>query len=59
MCNILRKYFAWFGGLDPKSRPFLIYPSNATNEKPVMTSFWFLIILKLCTNIFKNSFTVS
>ena len=27
-CIIFKKYFAWFGGLYPKSRPILIYQTN-------------------------------
>ena len=36
MGNILRKYYALFGGLNPKSKPVLIYQPTAINQSPNM-----------------------
>ena len=47
MENIFRKYFAWFAGLSPKSRPFLISCSSVINQKAIMMSFWYLPHLKM------------
>ena len=46
MGNIF-KNFARFGGLDPKSRPFLLHLSATINEKPIMMSLWFFSLLKI------------
>ena len=50
MGNIFRKYFAWFGELGSKSRPFLIYH----NQKPINMSLRFLNFLQLCNEAIKN-----
>ena len=47
MEKIFRKYFAWFAGLSPKSRPFLISCSSVINQKAIMMSFWYLPHLKV------------
>ena len=51
--NVFRNQIAWFGGLDPKSRPFLIQQSIAISLKPIMTSLCFLLFF-ICEAI-KNS----
>ena len=40
MGNIFWKHFSLFGGLGPKSRPFLIYQPIAINQKPLMMRLW-------------------
>ena len=54
MCNNFKKKIAWFRGLAPKSRPFLIYQPTAINQKPVIMSFRFFFI-KLCTEMLKTN----
>ena len=41
--NVLRKNTAWFGGLCPKSRPFLIYQPAAIYEKCIWWARDFLL----------------
>ena len=52
--NVFRNQIAWFGGLDPKSRLFLIQQSIASSLKPIMTSLCFLLLFFICEAI-KNS----
>ena len=33
MSDVFQKDFAWFGGLGPKSKPFLIYQPTTINQK--------------------------
>ena len=47
--DIFRKYFAWFKGLGYKSRSFLIYQPIAINPEAIMMNFWFLVLVKVCT----------
>ena len=44
MGNILTKYFALFGGLDPKSKPVLIYQATAINQTPNMNLLHFTLL---------------
>ena len=55
MSNIVRKIFAWFGGLGPISRPFLVYQPAKINQKPILISFWFFTLLNVRTESFKNN----
>ena len=47
--NILEENLAWFWELGSKFSPFLIYQSTAINEIPVMISWFFFTLLKVCT----------
>ena len=50
--SIFRKYFTWFGGLDPKSRPFLIYQYAAINQITVSLTFFTLWQQKIMSNMY-------
>ena len=49
LSNIFRKYFAWIGGTGHKFRPFWIHHPIKFNQKPIMMSLSFFIVLKVCT----------
>ena len=53
--NIFRKNVSLIGGLGPKSRHFLIYQPIAINLEPIMMTLWFFMLLKMCTEMTKNS----
>ena len=55
LCNIFKKYFAVFGGLDPKSRGFFVYQNTAVNKRPIMMSLLFCTFLKMCIKKIKNN----
>ena len=55
MGNIFEKYFAWFGGLGPKSSTLLIYQPTAIYPKPISKSLWPFTILEVCNKTVKNS----
>ena len=50
-----KKDFTLFGGLGPKSRPFLIFQPTTLNPNPTIMKFGFFTLLKVCTKIIKNS----
>ena len=52
--NILKGNLAWFWGLGSKFSPFLIYQSTTINEIPIMISWLFFTLLKVCTETIKN-----
>ena len=46
---IFRNFFAWFEGLRPEYKYFLIYKPTAMKQEPIMTSLWFFALLNVCT----------
>ena len=55
MSNSFRKSFVRFGGLGPKSMPFLIREATVIDQKLIIMSFSFFTFVKVSSETIKNS----
>ena len=47
------KKFAWSGEVEPESRAFLIYQCTTTDQTPIISLWFFMAFLLLCTETIK------